>query len=369
MTWDDGRLKRLVKDLVCMESPSFDAEGVEQVELRLAEEMDAQGAECLFYPTDRGPVLEVRRGQGGALLLGHADTVWPRSTLQKMPFRDAGGVLSGPGVLDMKAGLVYTLAAVSQLDTEVPFDWLVTPDEEVGSEASRTLIEDRAHGAPVVLVAEPGAAGGALKIGRAGVGNFLLEIVGIQSHAGLDPKAGASAIRELAQQILWLGSLENHLLGTTVNVGVVEGGSRPNVIAGQAKAQIDIRVRTSKEMERMQETLNHPPHFDARTSIHYVGGFSRPPMDLRPEAARWFDVAADIWQGLTGARLDGLNVGGASDGNFTAALAPTLDGLGAVGQGAHAVHEQVQWDYTQPRIQLIRSLVEQAFRNGQEGTL
>ncbi|PSR38141.1 MAG: hypothetical protein C7B44_00145 [Sulfobacillus thermosulfidooxidans] len=360
MTWDDERLKQLIKDLVLIESPSFDAEGVERVEQRVVDALDAVGAQCTFHPTPRGPILEVRRGQGGALLLGHADTVWPAGTLKTMPFIDSGGGLAGPGVLDMKAGLAYTAAAISQLPADVPFDWLVTPDEEVGSEVSRSLIEDRAKMASLVLVAEPGAEAGALKIGRAGVGSFLLEIVGIASHAGLDPRQGASAIRELAQQILWLGSLENQVLGTTVNVGVVEGGTRPNVIAGHAKAQIDIRVRTVKEMERMQETLNHPPHFDTRTSIRYVGGFSRPPMDLRPEAAWWFDWAASVWHEMTGQVLAGVNVGGASDGNFTATLAPTLDGLGAVGQGAHALHERMEWDYTMPRIHLLQALITHA---------
>ncbi len=357
----------MIGDLVRIESPSGDVAGIQAVEAYLAGGLEELGLAAAFHETPAGPILEVSRGHGGALLLGHADTVWPRGTLDFMPFMQEGPVLSGPGILDMKSGLVMALAAIAALDPAVPFTWLVTPDEEVGSASSRAMIEKSARRADLVLVLEAGTDRGALKIGRPGVGDFSLDITGVQSHAGLDPDAGASAIRELAQQILWLGTLENRLLGTTVNAGVVRGGTRANVMAGSAHADIDIRVRTPKEQARLGEILKRPPVFDERTSLAYVGEFSRPPMDHSEAAALWFARAARIWKEQTGQELVGANVGGASDGNYTAAVTPTLDGLGAVGAGAHARHEHIRWPESRTRIALIAALMQQAGRESEMG--
>ncbi len=350
-----------LESLVKQESPSGDAEGISRVMQFVADAL-SDVAVSRMQPTEAGPILEVSRGEGGALILGHADTVWPTGTLAEMPWRDEGDWVYGPGCLDMKGGLVLAMAAIRSLEPDVPFHFLVTPDEEVGSEQSRATIEARARKAPLVLVLESGMPGGAIKIGRAGVGDFHLSISGIESHAGLEPDKGASAIRELAHHALWLEGLEQKVLGTTLNVGVVSGGTRSNVVAGRAEAHIDVRVTTRSEMDRIQATLNAPPRFDARCRVSYHGGFNRPPMEPTAQSAEWIALASRVWEELTGSPLVGVRVGGASDGNFTAPITATLDGLGPVGQGAHARNEGVEWRWMAPRAQVIRELLAQAGR-------
>lgn len=357
-------LKALLKDLVMIESPSGDREGIRKVLLRLAEAVPKGSANIRFYETPRGPILSVERGSNGALMLGHADTVWEHGTLETMPYREEGGVVYGPGCLDMKAGLVLAVAAIEKLEPSVPFRLLVTPDEEIGSSASRELIEHQAKQSTVVLVLEPAGPEGSLIIGRSGVGDFRLVIKGIEGHAGSEPEKGASAIRELAQQILWLEGLDNRLLGTTVNVGVVEGGTRTNVVAARAEAFIDVRAQTRYEMERIKKTLAHPPRFDHRVSVEYQGSFNRPAMEPMGQSQEWFQRAAEAWKKITGLDLGGVRVGAASDGNVTASICPTLDGLGPVGQGAHARHEHIYWDSVEPRIELLGYLLEEAAQGG-----
>jgi glutamate carboxypeptidase len=368
--WDfneqrQSAFKTLIQDLVLLESPSGDAARIRQVMERLVEEIAMVPNIEVEWQNHAGqPILELHRGRGGALMLGHADTVWSVGTIDSMPWREEntenGLRIYGPGILDMKAGLAMGLYAIRQLPEDLPFHFLVTPDEEVGSDASRSVIESRAREVDLVLVLESGMPGGALKTARSGVGDFVGEIVGVESHAGLDPDKGASAIREAAQQILWLTTLANHVLGTTVNVGTITGGTRTNVVAGQATMGIDVRVQTAGEMDRIESTLAHPPVFDKHIRVQYRGGFNRPPMESTPASNRWFDRARKIWRGETGEELLGLRVGGASDGNFTAALAPTLDGLGAIGRGAHARHEHIEWQFVSPRIMLIAELLRAA---------
>lgn len=355
----DMAMKPLLQRLVLIESPSGDPGGIGAVMDQLASELAGYGT-VSRTPTDAGPCLEVSHGRGGALLLGHADTVWPRGTLQEMPWREEGDWVYGPGTLDMKGGLVLAVEAIRRLDPGVPFAFLVTPDEEVGSAHSRDLIEERARAAPLVLVLESGMPEGAIKVGRAGVGAFSLEIEGIESHAGLDPYRGASAVRELSRQVMWLETLENRALATTLNVGVVAGGTRPNVVPGRAHASLDVRVTTAAEMHRIAAAFQSPPRFDERCQVRYRGAFNRPPMEPTPESQKWVARASQIWQSLTGEPLRGVRVGGASDGNFTAPLSPTLDGLGPVGQGAHARHEGVDWRYMNLRLQLIERLLREA---------
>ncbi|MDA8206212.1 MAG: M20 family metallopeptidase [Thermaerobacter sp.] len=354
---DDMRAR--LETLVNIESPSGDVEGVRGVVDFVAEQL-ADIGKVRMDATKRGPILTVSRGQGGALLLGHSDTVWPKGTLKDMPYKDEGDWVYGPGTLDMKGGLVLAIEALRMLDGDTPFTLLVTPDEEVGSEMSRESIEREARLAPLVLVLEPGMPAGAIKVGRAGVGDFRLTITGIESHAGLDPDKGASAIKELAHQVLWLHGLENKVVSTTVNVGVVEGGTRSNVTAGRVEGRIDVRVATAAEMERIKKTLKAPPRFDSRCQVRYQGGFNRPPMEPNAKSQEWINQAGEIWQSLTGESLVGVRVGGASDGNYTARLTPTLDGLGPVGQGAHARTEGIEWRFMEPRATLIAQLVARA---------
>ncbi|PSR22314.1 MAG: carboxypeptidase [Sulfobacillus acidophilus] len=348
-----------LKHLVELESPSGDVAGITRVVDYIAAALSGVGA-VQRLDTAAGPLLEVSRGVGGALILGHADTVWPLGTIEEMPFVDKGDWVYGPGTLDMKGGLILAMQALLDLPGDTPFTFLVTPDEEVGSEASRAIIEDRARRARLVLVLESGMPGGAIKIGRAGVGDFHLTITGIESHAGLAPDQGASAIRELAHQILWLDALANPTAGTTVNVGVVQGGSRSNVVAGRVYADIDIRVTTQSERDRLTQALSVPAQFDDRCRVQYLGEFNRPPMEPTPASQAWVARASQRWQAITGEPLQGGYVGGASDGNFTAVLAPTLDGLGPIGQGAHARHEGVEWRFMVPRLQLISDLIVEA---------
>ncbi len=372
MIWDDNKWKELLGDLVQTESPSGFVEGIRAAQQLIVEELPALELKHRFHETENGTILEIFReleGKRGALLLSHADTVWPLGTLENMPFREEENRLYGPGVLDMKAGLVIGVAAIKDLSPGTPFCWLITPDEETGSEASYRIIQKRARQASVTFVLEPGGEDGSLKIGRSGVGIYRMMISGKESHAGLDPEHGASAVRELAQQILWLYSLENRVLGTTINVGVIEGGIRPNVVAGSAQALIDIRVRTQKERNRLQQLLSAPPQFDNRVRTEYHGSFARPPMDHNTRAESWFGLAKEIWDRLSGTDLAGINVGGASDGNFTARLSPTLDGLGAVGKGSHARNEHVNWDFMKWRYGLLKELMEQAEEDEQDEDL
>lgn len=353
-------MRRLLRELVEAESPSGDIAGLTDVTERVADAVKRPGIWIRRHATDQGPLLEVGSGQGGALLLGHADTVWPRGTLAEMPWREEGDRVFGPGCLDMKAGLVLAVWAIRQAGDGVPFRLLVTPDEEVGSAASRAIIEDRARQASVVLVLEPGMPGGALKTARSGVGDFRLVVSGVESHAGLDPDRGASATLELARQVLWLAGLADRRLGTTVNVGTVRGGTRSNVVAGHAEARVDVRVAVDAEIGRIERALMSPPRFDERVRVQYTGAFDRPPLEPSAANQAWFERARRIWLELTGRELGGLRVGGASDGNFTARICPTLDGLGGVGEGAHARHEHVDWTFMPLRLALIVRLMQDA---------
>ncbi len=356
------QIRSLIHDLVVTESPSGDASGIHRVMERLLEDLlPIPDIHVDWHQVAGFSLLEVSRGSGGALLLGHADTVWPQGTLKTMPwYEDQDGKIFGPGILDMKAGLAIAVFALRGVAPTTPFRLLVTPDEEIGSALSRETIEKYAKESPLALILESGMPKGGLKIARAGVGDFTASVTGIESHAGLDPEKGASAIREMAQQVMWLETLEHRLLGTTINPGVVSGGTRSNVVAGNAIIGIDVRVQTAGEMHRIENTLAHPPTFDSRTQVHYEGGFNRPPMESTPASHEWFRWAQKAWSDHTTWPLEGLRVGGASDGNFTARLTPTLDGLGAVGVGPHARHEQIDWQYIAPRVGLVRDLVERA---------
>jgi glutamate carboxypeptidase len=275
-------------------------------------------------------------------ILGHYDTVWPVGTLESMPFDRTGDVLRGPGVFDMKAGLVQAVWALRALDQtgcpRPPVRWVINGDEEIGSPASRRHIEEQCRDAGAVLVFEP-SADGAVKTARKGIGTFDVTLTGAEAHAGLDPRAGASAISALAELIQAAHGLADLDSGTSVNVGLVSGGSRHNVTAGSASAGIDVRVATAAEADRIDAALSAWRPSDPRVAVRLEGGWTRPVMARSAGIARLFEQAADIASGL-GFGLGETAVGGASDGNFAAALGrPVLDGLGAVGGGAHSRQE------------------------------
>jgi glutamate carboxypeptidase len=357
-------MTHLLGQLVSIESSSYDPEGVNRLVECFAAEWKKQGAhvKCLRPAVaGRGDLLrcEVAPGPGGpggqVLVLGHTDTVYERGTLARTPFRVSRGRASGPGTLDMKAGLVIALAAVDALRAarlaprrRVVLLW--TPDEEIGSEAARAAIEREARRSAAVLVLEPGTGlRGKLKTERKGVGEFRLEVTGRAAHAGVNPKAGVNAVHELALQIARIAQFANPRRGITVNADVIEGGTRTNVIAERAWAQIDVRCAFAADMPRIRARFRTLRPILPGARIRVSGGMDRPPMEHRV-AARLFAQARAVGRQM-GLRIEESATGGGSDGNFTAALGvPTLDGLGAAGGGAHTPDEHI----------LTRSLPERA---------
>ena len=307
--------------------------------------------------------LPGRKKSGQVLALGHADTVWPMGTLRTMPFREADGRLWGPGVLDMKAGIAFFLFAVQtlrDLDIPIPHKVLlqVNSDEEVGSESSRALTEKNAAPSHAVLVLEPGTGlTGKLKTARKGVGDFTVTVRGKASHAGVDFESGASAIVELARQIERIAGFVDLKRGITVNPGLISGGTRSNVIAAEASAEIDIRILRLKDAPGLERKFRALRPIDKRCAIEITGGLNRPPMERTAGIVRLFRIARELAREL-GVELEESLTGGGSDGNFTAALGvPTLDGLGAVGEGAHAANESILVGRIADRTALLAKLL------------
>ena len=296
------------------------------------------------------------------LALGHSDTVWPLGTLQTMPFRRTDGRLWGPGTLDMKAGLaffVFAMRAIRELEVPVAHSVVlqINSDEETGSKTSRALTEQNAKQSQTVLVLEPGTGlTGKLKTTRKGIGDYRLSVRGVAAHAGVDFEKGASAVVELARQIGRIASFTDMARGITVNPGVVSGGTRSNVIAEHAEAHIDIRIPRLRDAAPLDRKFRSLKPFDKRCSLELSGGLNRPPMERSKGAIEIFRLARKLAKDL-GVDLEESSTGGGSDGNFTAALGvPTLDGLGAVGEGAHAAHESILEDRIADRIALLAKL-------------
>lgn len=350
--WLGDHREAMVADLAAYtahESSSDDPEALDSclTWLRgwLDDSLGSAGTEELIPRDNAGDIL-IRRspGSGGhpVLLLCHYDTVWPTGTIEEWPFRRKGDRLSGPGVFDMKAGLVqavWALRALEALGLPRPaYTLLLNGDEETGSLASSDVIVAEARASRAALVFEASAEG-AVKTTRKGVGLFTLTIVGEEAHAGLDPTAGASAINEMAHQVLRLEALQDLDAGTSINVGVIHGGTRSNVTAGRVVADLDVRVASSTEQERITSALAALQPVNPRTKIVVDGTWNRPVFERTSEVAQLFELARQCAHPL-GIALRETAVGGASDGNFVlAAGTPVLDGLGAVGAGAHARSE------------------------------
>jgi glutamate carboxypeptidase len=340
----------LITELVAHESPSTDRRALEACAAVWAARTAQAGAAVSRVPavTTADHVLAAWPGAGPpVLLIGHFDTVWPVGQIERMPVREQDGRLHGPGVFDMKAGLAIGLLAIRALQEThgaagLPhMQFLATSDEEVGSATSRAVIESMAQAATAVLVLEPALPGGVLKTARKGVGEFEIVAHGVSAHAGVDPGAGASAVHELARQIVAVQALSDPARGLSVNVGVVEGGTRSNVVAERARAAVDVRVSRLADAAGIEAALHRLAPQDPRVRLEVRGAVNRPPMERTPGVARLFETARRVGQELGVDVREGMT-GGASDGNFTAALGvPTLDGLGATGDGAHALHEHV----------------------------
>jgi glutamate carboxypeptidase len=354
-----------LETLVKLESPSTDKAAADAyAEMLAARFEDLGGRISLEYDMTSGAQVKVdfSSSQGGAnkpvLLLCHYDTVWPLGTIDRMPFRIEGDKAFGPGVYDMKAShamVEYALRAIAELGMPLPrpVEVLFTSDEEIGSLASRELIESRAQQAEYVLVLEPPTAGGALKTARKGVGDFDLQVNGRASHAGSQPELGISAINELAHQILMIQELEDLDKGTTINTGVIQGGTRGNVIAARAEAQIDVRAWTPEEAQRIEQEMRALQPKSPGIVLTVEGGFERPPLVRSEAIVHLFQRVKKIGDQL-GLDLEEGSTGGGSDGNFTAALGvPTLDGMGAMGDGAHADHEHILISHLAPRTSLL----------------
>jgi glutamate carboxypeptidase len=302
-----------------------------------------------------------QRTEGGPLLLvAHYDTVWPLGTLENWPFTVEGDRAAGPGVFDMKAGLVqavWGVKALQALNLPIPsFTLLITGDEETGSLHSSDAILAEARTSRAALVFEA-SADGAVKTARKGMGLFEVTVEGVESHAGLDPEAGASAVHEIAHQILELAALGDPAAGTTLNVGTISGGSRANVVAGTATAAIDIRIASATERDRLSSYLSTLEPANPRTRVRLGGGWNRPPFERTEGVADLYRLAAACGDQL-GIALDEVAVGGASDGNFIVdAGTPVLDGLGAVGAGAHARNEHITISGMTERAALAASLI------------
>lgn len=300
---------------------------------------------------------------GRILALGHSDTVWPVGTLESMPFREADGRLWGPGVLDMKSGLamfVFAMRALRDLDIPVRHEVMlqVNADEEVGSDTSRAHTEEAARKSRFVLVLEPGTGlEGKLKTARKGVGDYTVTVRGRAAHAGIDFTSGANAIIELARQIERIAGFTRLSRGVTVNPGVIAGGSRTNVVAAEARVEVDIRIARLRDAGYLEKSFRSLTPVDKRCSIDVSGGLNRPPMERTPAIRNLFRHAQRLAREL-GVKLEESSTGGGSDGNFTAALGvATLDGLGGVGEGAHAVNESILIDRIADRTALMAKLV------------
>jgi glutamate carboxypeptidase len=364
-------ITEFLRELVECESPSDDAAAVSRcVELLAASVAGIAkvktfpggryGKNLLMTFQLRGPR---KKKPGRVLGVGHSDTVWPVGTLKAMPWREADGRLWGPGVFDMKAGLVIFIAAMKTLQAlDLPVSrevalWIVS-DEEVGSESSRPLTERLAKESSAVLIPEPAAGpDGKLKTARKGVGDYVVKVRGKSAHAGLDFQAGASAIVELARQIEKIATFTELSKGLTVNPGVVSGGTRTNVIAAEAQVEVDMRIARMKDYAPLHRKFMGLRAVDKRCEVDVSGGLNRPPMERTKGVAALFGAAQGLAAAYLGLRLDECAVGGGSDGNFTAGLGiPTLDGLGAVGEGAHAVNESIVAEKMAERAALLALL-------------
>ena len=354
----------LLEAVVNMDSPTVDKPLVDRLVRYLGTRFQTLGGSVEYIPAERFGDHLVARFDGASksrlLILGHTDTVFPAGEVGRRPFRIENDRATGPGVFDMKAGITLIWAALrASGPLPRPVTVLLTSDEEMGSPSSRELIEREAGAASAVLVLEPSLPGGGIKTSRKGVGRFTLMATGRAAHAGIDPSRGINAIEEIAHQIVLLQGMSDRARGTTVTVGVVQGGTRVNVVPAEAGVEIDVRITSNEEAARVTEMIRAlRPRLPGAT-LHIRGGINRPPMERTSDTARLFEIAREIGEEL-GIRIEEGSTGGASDGNFTAAMGiPTLDGLGPIGDGAHSLEEYVEIASLPERAALIAGLIRQ----------
>ena len=361
-------MRELLEEVTRAESPSSSPESQEPVQRIFARALRQRGfrARRIRGRKTGGQLLALpsggRRRRPQQLLVGHCDTVWPHGTLAEMPVAERAGRLHGPGVYDMKGGLVQMVFALEAihllgLEPQVAPIVLVNSDEEIGSPESTDTIRRLATGADRVLVLEPSLGPeGRLKTARKGVGRFEVRVLGRAAHAGLEPERGASAILELSLLVPRIFELNDPGRGVSVNVGTIDGGLRPNVVAPESSAMVDIRVPTVEDARRVERSIRSLTTTTPGTALRIEGGFAKPPMERTPDSRRLWRRAERAAHRL-GLEIGEADAGGASDGNTTAPLAPTLDGLGAVGGGAHARDEHLVLDQMPLRAALLAELI------------
>lgn len=357
-----------IRQLVELESPSNNKQAVDRCGEFIQERFAALGGRVKVHRQRAfGNVLQIdfapARNTAPILLLGHYDTVWDVGTLATMPFRQEKGRLWGPGVFDMKTGIAAALYAISALH-EVsgrlprPVTLLLNPDEEVGSEVSRPITEKLAARSAAVLVLEPAQdLDGKVKTSRKGVGDFAIKVTGVAAHSGLDFEKGQNAVVELARQVQRITEFTDLSRGLTVSTNIIQGGTKANVVPAEATAQIDVRIGKLKDGPAIEKKFRTLKPFNRKCKVEVTGGINRPPLERTKAVAALYEKARAIYTEFD-SKLGEAAVGGGSDGNFTSALGiPTLDGLGAVGEGAHAAHESVLISELPKRVALVASLI------------
>jgi glutamate carboxypeptidase len=357
----------LLRRMVEIESPSDDKAAVDKLGKFLAAEFEGLGGKATLHAqSSYGNHLQAEFAGGAGkpvLLLGHFDTVWPLGTLKSMPFRREGDRAFGPGIYDMKAGIAMMVFALRALRSAGalprPVTVLLDTDEEVGSPTGRPLVEAVARECEAVLVLEPSQGPqGHLKTARKGVGDYTIRVRGRASHAGVDFEKGHSAIVELSRQILEVAKFTDLARGITVNPGVVQGGTRTNVVAAEASAEVDIRIARAADARELEQKFAALRPIDHGCALEVSGGLNRPPMERTEGTVRLYRLAQEHAAAL-GMAMDEASTGGGSDGNFTSALGlPTLDGLGAVGEGAHAANESIVLSELPRRTALLACLIQ-----------
>jgi glutamate carboxypeptidase len=361
---NEPRLRARLRALVEVESPSEDKAAVDNAGMLLKTWLNASKCTLKTHKMHSfGDVLELNFGPKNAknrvLLLGHLDTVWPIGTLKSMPWRVSAGKIYGPGVLDMKCGVVMALEAVDVLQTlglSPPVTLLLNSDEEVGSPISRPITERIALKAKAVLVLEP-AQGLAYKTARKGIGHYNLRVEGVASHAGVDFEKGHSAVLEMAFFVQQIASLNAPERGLTANIGTIHGGTRSNVVAAECYAEVDVRIAKAADAKYVERFFKSLKTQDKACRLTVTGGMNRPPMERKGGTIALFRTAQRLAAEM-GLDLEEAATGGGSDGNFTAALnVPTLDGMGAVGAGAHAAHEHVVAKHLVERTALLAGMI------------
>lgn len=360
---DIDSMKFLLKTLVETESPSHDKTAVDRVGAIVAEEARKLGAQVESIPnhkTGDHVVSKWGSGEGDILLLCHMDTVFPDGTIQKNPYREEGDKIFGPGTLDMKAGIVIALAAIEEAKRQGlnrPVTLLCTSDEEIGSHTSRAHIETLAKESLLVLVMEGGLLDGSLKTWRKGVGGFTVKVKGRAAHAGGEHKMGRNAIEEMAHQVIAIQKLTDYSRQTTVNVGVIQGGTVTNVVPEESTIKVDVRIQQPDEWERLESEMRNLKPVLNGTSIEVTGRLNRPPMPFDETMKATFEKARSI-AALAGIELKTGGSGGGSDANFVAPLGiPVLDGLGAIGEGYHSEREYIFTNSLEGRVKLLSTLL------------